>query len=411
MSTAKISTGARHRYLRVFTGFLLLTLLLSCSPSARVKGGDDEVRLLPYSGPRARVAVSLFEDRTAKGYDRIGEGLAAMFTTALVNSQRYIVLERDLIDEVIREQDLAAGGRVEAVTGAPWGEIEGAELLLTGAVTEFEPDRFGIGGIFVGLGTLIGSAVLHEKESSLPIGAATYRESHIALDLRLIETSSSRIVAALTVEARGKNWGGGIIGEVGGGKSRLPLAFGGFQQTATEKAIRKAVVLGVAALTLQAPARYFRHGTEDFTGGRVLGFLPLDLPRAAGAHFSTPAIRVAGSGEAWAELAAELGLSGAEAVPPVDFASRRVVLLAAGKQAEPWRRITLERVVTFPDRVEITAGLTAPLPPPPSTEREGVPPPEEESPLQPVTLIHIEGSDLPVRVRWLETEETPRSDP
>ena len=75
---------------------------------------------------------------------------------------------------------------------------EGAELLLTGAVTEFEPDKFGIGGIFVGLGTLIGSAVLHEKEGAFPVGAATYRESHIALDLRLIETASSRILAAVS---------------------------------------------------------------------------------------------------------------------------------------------------------------------------------------------------------------------
>jgi hypothetical protein len=187
--------------------------------------------------------------------------------------------------------------------------------------------------------------------------------------------------------------------------SRLPFVFGGFQQTATEKAIRKAVGLGVAALTLQMPARYFRHGPEDFTAPRVLGYSPLDVPPAAGARFPTPVIRVADSGEAWAELAAELGLSGAGAVPPVDLASRRIVLLAAGKQADPWRRIALERVVTYPDRVEITAGLTAPLPPPPPTEGDGPLPPEGVSPLQPVALIHIEGSDLPVTVRWIETEK------
>ena len=79
---------------------------------------------------------------------------------------------------------------------------------------------------------------------------ATYVESHIALDVRTIETATSRILAAVSVEGYGQDWGGGIIAEVGGGRSRLPIGFGGFQKTATEKAIRKAVDLAVPAVTL-----------------------------------------------------------------------------------------------------------------------------------------------------------------
>jgi len=183
----------------------------------------ETVRLQPYNGPKARIAVATFEDKTAKGYYRIGDGMATMFTTALVNSDRFIVLERDLIDEVIREQDLAAGGRVKTGTGAPAGEIEGAELMLTGAVTEFEPEKLGLGGGIIGLGTFITSAIIHEENPNIPIVSAMYIESHIALDVRLIDTATSRILVALSVEGYGQDWGGGIIAEVGGGRSRLPL--------------------------------------------------------------------------------------------------------------------------------------------------------------------------------------------
>ena len=382
---------------------LLAALLSSCAPTARVVGGDDfeEAPFLPYHGPRARIAVAHFEDRTAKGYDRIGDGRATMFTTALVNSRRYIVLERDLIDEVIREQDLAAGGRVGAGTETPFGEIEGAEILLTGAVTEFEPEKFGVGGAVLGLGTLIGSAVLHEKVDGLPVGAATYRESHIALDLRLIDTATSRILASVSVESRGRDWGGLIVAEVGGGYTRLPLAFGGFQKAATEKAVRKAVDLGVSALTLRAPPHYFRYGPEDFAEGRILGFSYLDLSVGSGASFPDRAFRVAGTAKEWKAIAGDLGLSGADATPPVDFSARRVILIAAGKQVNPWRKIAIERVVTFPDRVEITASLTEPLPPEEAGKAgdEGFEAKKRAS-LQPLVLIHIEGSELPASVRW-----------
>ena len=64
--------------------------------------------------------------------------MADMLSTALFHSNRYIVLERQQVSDVLREQDLGAAGRIKKGTEAPIGEIEGAELLITGAVTEFE---------------------------------------------------------------------------------------------------------------------------------------------------------------------------------------------------------------------------------------------------------------------------------
>lgn len=390
--------------------FFLYFQLCACAPQARITSGNpgmENVQLQPYTGPKARIAVATFEDKTAKGYFGIGEGMATMFTTALVNSDRFIVLERDLIEEIIGEQDLAAWGRVRDGTGAPLGEIEGAELMLTGAVTEFEPETFGLGGGIIGLGTLITSAIIHEKNPHIPIAAATYIESHIALDVRLIDTATSRILASLTVEGCGQDWGGGIMAELGGGRSRLPIAFGTFQNTATEKAIREAIDQAVAAITLKVPKKLFSYTDEDFADGRMLGFSFLDLPGLSGTNFPAPGLQTATSTQEWTALVKALELPGTNVVPPVDFATRQIIAVFAGTQKEPGKNISIEKVVAYSDRVEITVTLTAP---PMSAETskgngeksDGV---ADKRSFHPVALFHIEKTGRPVKVVWLTSGE------
>ncbi len=73
-------------------------------------------------------------------WKEIGEGMRQMLTTALFKSKRFAVVERELIDEVIKEQDLAASDRVQQGSGAATGGILGADLIIAGAVTEFVAD-------------------------------------------------------------------------------------------------------------------------------------------------------------------------------------------------------------------------------------------------------------------------------
>jgi len=409
MPTANPIARARLQgrfFLFLVACFLIFFLPCACAPTARITSGSpgmETIQPLPYNDLKARIAVTTFEDKTGRGYGRIGEGMATMFTTALVNSDRFIVLERDLIDEVIREQDLASWGRIKAGTGAPTGEIEGAELLLTGAVTEFEPEKFGLGGGIIGLGTLITSAILHEKNSNIPIAAATYVESHIAIDVRLIDTATSRILAAVSAEGCGQDWGGGVIAEVGGGRSRLPLAFGGFQKTATEKAIRKVIDLAMDVIILQAPSEFFHYTDENFTDGRMLSFSFLDLPGLSGGNFPSRDLRTATSTQEWEDLAAVLGLSGSNAASTVDFTTRQVIAVFAGTQKEPGRNISIEKAVAYSDRVEITATLTAPSMPVEkgNGDEEKSDTPEGKQSRNPVALFHMERTALPVTVVWL----------
>lgn len=374
---------------------LLLPLsVAACATTASVRGGGDlnEAHLQPYDGPKARIAVAAFEDKTKKGGAEIGTGMATMLTTALVNSNRFIVLERDLLDEVIREQDLGASGRVRAGTAAPTGEIEGAELLVIGAVTAFEPDSLGIGGGILGLGTLIGTAVLHDSNRNVPIGAATYTESHVSIDVRAVDAATSRVLFTTTIDARGYNMGGGLIAEVGGGRSRLPLAFGGFQKTATEEAVRKAIALAVVELARRTPTGFFRHRSEDYASGRMAAFAYLDIKGISGERVGGESLRVASNPVEWAALAVELGLQGQAAAPPVDFSVERVAAVFAGAQDGPGRSVSVEKAVAFPDRVELTAVLLAP----PQGAEALKPTPTR---LHPMALVRLD-KGAPVAIVW-----------
>ena len=221
-------------------------------PKATVTSPDgksiDEAQQEAYDGPKARVAVSQFKDKTGKGWwtGAIGDGMADMLSTALFHSNRYIVLERQQVSDVLREQDLGAAGRIKKGTEAPIGEIEGAELLITGAVTEFEGAASGVGGGIGGMGGTAGRI--------LGGIAGGMKKAHMAIDVRVIDTKTSRIVAATSVEGEATDFalGGALAGAGGGGA--LGGALGGWSKTPTEKALRVCIQEAVKFIASKTPA-------------------------------------------------------------------------------------------------------------------------------------------------------------
>ena len=238
--------------------FLGVLSLAGCEgllqPQGWVTGGAGgpsmgEAMAMPYNGPRARLAVVAFDNKTGKG-ERIGDGMADMLTTELFNSNRYVMLEREQLGAVIAEQDLAADGKVSPATAAPTGQIEGAELLVKGALTEFEPDRQGTGGV-------IASRKYHT--------ALTFnlKQAHLAMDLRVIDARTSRVVAATTVTGRASDIGLGLITRIGGGSTRMPIGLSTYRNTPMEKAIRVCIARAVQFIVSRTPAQYYHY---DATG-------------------------------------------------------------------------------------------------------------------------------------------------
>ncbi len=213
-----------------------------------------------YNGPKARIAVARFENKTADSANwwnpSIGDGMSDMLTTALVNSGRYIVLERESLDTVLLEQDLGASGRVRQDTAAQIGEIEGAELLIVAAVTEFGEKggtQARLGGSDIG--RLIGSVT------------GGTRTAHMAIDLRVVDANTSRILAATSVEGEAKdfNIGGGLSGYTSG--YSLGGSLSTWSNTPREKALRQVIGEAVEYVISVTPPAMLRYDTM----GRPVG--------------------------------------------------------------------------------------------------------------------------------------------
>ncbi len=234
--------------------FLMVLVIFACAPTAEVTSGTGgpsigQAQSEYYNGPKARIAVARFAIKATKAPGEIGDGLADMLTTELFNTNRFIVLERQQLKDILKEQNLGASGRVSPETAAPIGQVEGAELLVYAAVTAFEPNYRGGGGGFIIPGYHIG------------IGGGA-KQAYIAIDLRLIDTRTSRIVAATTVEGRSTDYGALFGAVVGGGKTRLPLGLGGWKKTPMEKAIRVCIKKAVDFIVSRTPPNYYHYNAQ-----------------------------------------------------------------------------------------------------------------------------------------------------
>jgi len=216
-----------------------------------------EARAADYNGPKARIAVAQFKNKAGNmgGWwnPQIGTGMADQLVTALFNSNRFIVLERQTLGSVLSEQDLGASGRIKKGTEAAIGEIEGAELLVVAAVTEFDGAASGTqgsvgGGAFGGAGALIGAVT------------GGIKKAHMAIDLRIIDARTSRILAATSVEGESTdvNLGGAIGGFFGGGA--LGGALGGWKNTPKEKALRQVINKAVEFIVQRTPQKFYHYG-------------------------------------------------------------------------------------------------------------------------------------------------------
>jgi curli biogenesis system outer membrane secretion channel CsgG len=246
----------------------------------------DEAQQEAYDGPKARVAVSQFKDKTGKGWwtGAIGDGMADMLSTALFHSNRYIVLERQQVSDVLREQDLGASGRIKKGTEAPVGEIEGAELLITGAVTEFEGAASGGGG---GIGGIGGLGTAGRVLGGI---AGGFKKAHMAIDMRVIDTRTSRIVAATSVEGEATDFalGGALAGAGSGGA--LGGALGGWSKTPTEKALRICLQEAVKFIVSKTPQTYYHYGASGQSTAAATKKAPVPAAVGAGAGAATTAV-------------------------------------------------------------------------------------------------------------------------
>ena len=184
----------------------------------------------PYAlaaGLKKVVAVSRFENKSSwSGQWKLDDGMTDQLTDALMQSGQFVVLERETLSDVMEEQDLASSGRTMKSKSAATGKLTSAQILIKGAITEFESKSSG-GGAGIGFG-------------GVNIGGKS-EEAHVGLIIRLIDTTTGEVLESKRVEGKAKSGGLSLGVNVGGvgfgteGFKKMPLG------KATQLAIDSAV--------------------------------------------------------------------------------------------------------------------------------------------------------------------------
>ncbi len=209
-------------------------------------------KVVKYKGPKARIAVASFKCKAAKCNGQIGSGIADMLTTELVKTGKFVVVERGEGLQAI-QKELAMNTQMNK----PINNLEGADILVVGAITAFEPKAGGIsaGGIVIPKGVPFIGGVKFGKN-----------QAYIAADIRLIDVRTGRVIAATTVEGKTSDW---KIGGLGGGVTGIGVVGGGlssYKNTPMGKAIRVMIAKAVNEIEKLVPQNYYRY---DSTGNSV----------------------------------------------------------------------------------------------------------------------------------------------
>lgn len=258
-----------------------------CTSSIVSKGGATIADVLdtPYDGPKARVSVVRFENKvnadmmmqfqrdmarlmvqaqksiaeamknlnqqqeqTSTDWlsawstysDPISSGIKEMLVSELVNCNRFLVYERENLDVLLAEQALSADSKAKIKE-----ELEGVELFIFGALTEFSATSQG--------GEVSVPVPIMGKTFDTKIG---YKKAHVAMDLRIVDTRTGRIVAVTTVKGSATDIGFLTTERT---TSELPTTLEGYQNTPVEAAIRKMIKAATNYIVTKTPKDYYHY--------------------------------------------------------------------------------------------------------------------------------------------------------
>ncbi len=184
------------------------TLLFTC---AEAKTGKDKAAsteeldkaLADVSCPALKPRVAIYgfyatgKMAAFEGYN-VGDGLAAQLATELTRTDCFVVLDRTGLSDILREQELGLAGVVNRRTAPGAGGLVGAEVIIKGTITEFDPNKQG-GGLTLGM-------ALPKTPLGLRLGR-NGSKAHVGLDVSVIDATTGQVKYSHRVTADSKTGG------------------------------------------------------------------------------------------------------------------------------------------------------------------------------------------------------------
>ncbi len=134
---------------------LIITFVAGCSPTMSGAVKDDTTRtdtskqlktnsdVGDYKGPKLRVGVVNFQNKTPSRVLGIGEAAGEILGTILQKTERFIVIPQQDLESILSQQRLGATGAINPDTAAKMGEIMGLNAIVTGSISAYSETEEG----------------------------------------------------------------------------------------------------------------------------------------------------------------------------------------------------------------------------------------------------------------------------
>jgi curli biogenesis system outer membrane secretion channel CsgG len=204
---------------RIASTFLAFAIILSFCAAALAQEGSGK----PVIGIKA------FENPPNYYNSTIGTGLSDLFTTELMKTNKYRIVERAALGDLVGEVDLGKSGYGDKATAVPKGAFKGLEYLFICKVTNFGEKERKVGGGGIG-GRVFGG-----------IGGRK-TEAYVRLDFRVVDATTREVIYAGSGEGQDSTTGVSVSGgRLGDGAGAINFSDRSFLDSMVGRATMKAI--------------------------------------------------------------------------------------------------------------------------------------------------------------------------
>jgi len=175
------------------------------------KAVSMEERERGLSGPKKRVGVFGFENKSRYGQNRLSEAAVDVLYSLLQDAEVFVLYERSSLDQVERELELIESGRVNLSSAAEAGKLVGVQAVVVGTISQF--------GIW-------------EEAKDYGVYKKKVEIAEATVDIRVVDVTSGRVIYADSGTGRTER------------ELETVLGFGAkatFDETMADKALRAAM--------------------------------------------------------------------------------------------------------------------------------------------------------------------------
>jgi len=217
---------------------ILSMLLLALAAHVQAASGSVKVAVMPFTEGDIHHWYVNRRDML--------EGITQLVTNKLVHIEGIRVIERSQIDEILKEQDFGASGRIDPSTAAEMGKILGVDAVVLGTLTQLDVEE--VGGLSIGFLKVKGI------------------KATVILTGRIVDTRTGEILAS--VSGRGKEMNASVsISDLKG------LSFGSkaFKHSALGMAVEESTTMFVQ--DIEKNERNIQPASSGVITGKVLKVL------------------------------------------------------------------------------------------------------------------------------------------